>query len=446
VNASLAADSENATVARVGTRVITQPYFEKQLTSSIQAVSPGLLGMFEKRRLLNALIDKELILLEAEKLGIVESSEFLTSWAIAEDALLETESRELRVRNASVSASDVEEFYARKQVRLDLKHVQTDTWSEANDVRKLLNFGADFDSLAIARSTDANVDFDVMSLADTPLWMEHVVHEMKTAGVSLPVLSYYGWHVFKLVSRTAEWQGTLSDERRSALEQELRSRLALIATDHYYDSILADHDFRLSEQALDYVFSKLPLDVDPSEAPAPDEESKPILDFSPEDMDTVLFEIDDGSKTIFDFSNHYDQDSWFERPKRNRGPLGLRSWIRDHWLRKLKVERARRDGVQTLPAVKAKLESRRQELIASMLRQELVLDPMPEPTPEELVKFDQDHPVDYEQGEIDEWYEILLHRWRHHWEELRMRDLLLQWRREYEVEIYEDVLERAGSE
>jgi hypothetical protein len=116
-----------------------------------------------------------------------------------------------------------------------------------------------------------------------------------------------------------------------------------------------------------------------------------VIPFSPADRARTLLEVDGRKVTIGEFSDKYDATNWFERPKRVTGVLGLKYWIRDRWYRDFQLERARKDGVYELPQVADEIKMRKEQMMVSLLHQNLVGNEAPEPTPEQVQAFYDDH-------------------------------------------------------
>jgi parvulin-like peptidyl-prolyl isomerase len=116
----------------------------------------------------------------------------------------------------------------------------------------------------------------------------------------------------------------------------------------------------------------------------PNLEVKPVLAFTKAENEQVLFDLDKKKHTIGDFSHRYDETSWFERPKRITGVLGLKYWVRDRWMKPLQLERARKDGIYDLPQVANEIRMRREQMMVTMLHDNLVATQAPEPTDDQL--------------------------------------------------------------
>jgi hypothetical protein len=135
----------------------------------------------------------------------------------------------------------------------------------------------------------------------------------------------------------------------------------------------------------------LPEDVSPEEAPSPDTEIKPVIPFSIADRTRLLMKVGDKRYTVGDFSDKYDDTSWFERPKRNYGSLGLYRWIRGGWLKPMQMEYAYAHGVADDPVVVSEVAKRREQMMVSYLHQNLIGSQVPEFSEEELRKFYDEH-------------------------------------------------------
>src|SRR5262249_22460168 len=148
----------------------------------------------------------------------------------------------------------------------------------------------------------------------------------------------------------------------------------------YYQDIAKKHGLEIDENALVTVYDKFPPDGDPKDAPDPKTEVKPVLAFSADERARPLLDVDGRKVTIGEFSDKYDATNWFERPKRVTGMLGVKYWIRDKWFKDLQLQRARADGIYESAAVRDEIKLRREQMMVSMLHENLVGSQAPDPT------------------------------------------------------------------
>lgn len=431
-------------VATVGNRQITKVQYEDLLASVERKFVPDTLGMAGRREFLDHVIDKELMVLKAEDRGYGETEQFTASVVALRAVLLPKMAAEKHVEGKlEVTSNEIERFYERTKFDIYVKHILLSTRGEADSLLGALKKDADFDSLAAVHSEDSTVEFGRVSYGTYLPWTE-AAFECELGEVSAPVQTLYGWHLFMPVWRDSLPQVALTNEMRKTIESEIRIRRRAELLEAYYESILAEHNFQLHEDALNLAFSRLPEDVPPGDAPDPADEIKPILYFTPLELGMVLFEVDGEQYTLRDFSDRYDGVNWFERPKRNRGAQGIRFWMRDFWLKRLRVERARSEGIDTLPEFTGEVRRRREEWIVNMLYNDMVTLRLPEPTQRQIETFYAGHGDLYKRGEerldLGEARDLVIRDLKNTWAEARLTALLEEWRHQYSITVYDDVL------
>jgi len=403
-----------AIVARVGDRVITRSYYEDRLAKMDRKFLPDTLDLAGKRRFLDFIINKEVMAKKAEELQYDADPQIAKTIQTLEDGLtLNTAVDKICEGKLEASEQEIQDFFDKQKTEVVVKHILVKDRELATELQKRLQGGAEFDSLASQYSTvprqDVNtgealavaqrVSFGPVRYGDAMLPVEQAVFALQEGQVSPPVQTAYGWHLFKAVERNEVRRGEIGEAHdRIATQIKLRKKRVLVEA--YYEGILRDHRFKWDEQAASLVYDRLPPDVGPENRPDPATEVKPVLPFKEEERQRVFFEIDGKKHTLADFSDRYDATSWFERPKRNAGAMGLRYWVRDRWLRDRQLERARKNHVHELPQVANEVKLRREQIMVGMLHENLVAGQAPEPTEAQIQEFFDKHKDTYVMQEM----------------------------------------------
>lgn len=398
--------AEGPIVARVGDREVTVAYYEERLEKMERRFLPDTLDMAGRKEFLNFIINKELMALKAESIGLGESENIRASLETMENTLmLQAAVDQVTAGMDSVAEDDIQAFYENMKTQRLSKHILVDTKQMADELHNALMQGADFDSLVDVHSTVPRLDstggelpiaqramFGWVEFGKATPIVENAIYGGPMNQAAEPIQTPYGWHVFLPVSTRARRQPPY-EEARDLIRQQIAGRRKRAATEAYYDRILDDRGYEIDQAALDLVYSKLPEDQ--AEAPDVSLEVKPVIPFTYEERETTLFELDGKAFTVGDFSDKYDFTNWGQRPKRQFGTHGITLFIRDEWLQDLRRERAIADGVAELPSLVADLKTRREEAMVNALHVELVQQQLPEPTEEELVAFFNEHPDHY---------------------------------------------------
>ena len=411
-SSSLAGDEE--VVARVNDRPITRSYYEQRIDKMDRRFLPDTLDLAGKRKFLDFIVNKEVMALKAEELKYGEDPRIVSTMQLLADNLAGNAAVDrLTKGKLEPTEEEIKAFWEKKHQKILAKHILVKTRKEAEEIRKKLVGGANFDSMAAQYSqvprTDANtgeelplmqrVVFGDVQYGEAMIPVEEVVFATAIGEVSQPVETGYGWHLFLPLSTSQVSLPALDAESSRRISVQIQLRRKRTISEAYYDEIAKDHGFKINEDALVMAYDKLPPDVNPEERPDPEKEVKPVLPFSREERDQVLFELDGKKYLVAEFSDRYDQTNWFERPKRVTGALGMKYWVRDRWMKPLQLERARKDGVYEMPEVANEVKMRREQMMVTMLHENLVAGQAPEPSEQQIQEFYEKHKKTYVEKE-----------------------------------------------
>ncbi len=160
--------------------------------------------------ILNRLISSELVVQEAQKLGLDKQPDFLAREELLRQELLVNMYLENHVRKNPVSEADTKAEYERykKQISSNkeyrARHILVNTEDEAKELIAQLNKGGDFAKLAREKSQDpgsaadgGNLDwFSPDSMVEP--FGQAVTKLGKGKITTTPVQTQFGWHVIKL--------------------------------------------------------------------------------------------------------------------------------------------------------------------------------------------------------------------------------------------------------
>lgn len=398
------AQEDGPLVATVGGRPVTKAYYETRLERMDREFLPDTLDMAGRRKFLDFILNKELMALKAEEMGLTEDPRVVSNLQLIQDSMVYNQALEQRCEGKiTATEEEVQAFYEAKKEQVLAKHILVPTKALADEVYAKLVAGEDFDALVQQYSTVPTEDDDgiIIPLSQraifgwveygrTQPWVEEPLFNSKLNEPLQPLQTAYGWHVFMAVDRQPKRIEPL-EEIRGLIETQISLRKKRAISEEYYEGILKDVGFELDEDALNFAYDMFPEDVGPESAPNPQNEVKPVIPFSIADRARFLMRVGDKRYTLGDFSDKYDATNWFERPKRNYGTLGLYYWIRNGWLKPLQMERAYADGIQNTPAVVDEISKRREQMSVNFLHENLIGSQTPEFSEEEMRAFYEKH-------------------------------------------------------
>ena len=240
----------DAVVARVGSREIRVSDYDRMaprlLSTAYRQLDPA--DGAARQTLLNAMVAKELLLLEGRTRGLHRAPPIARETGELETRYLLKVLRDLAVQDApEPMAEQVETFFheARFDEEVHLQHVMCLTEAQARQVLAALAAGQPMEALAEERSTHHPTARRGGHFGFMPVAM--VLPEVREQILSLepgqvypdPLISRYGIHVFRLVARRP---GNL-EERREMVGRECAAWLRGERYRAYADSLRRARDF-----------------------------------------------------------------------------------------------------------------------------------------------------------------------------------------------------------
>ena len=232
-SSSIVAD-DNKVLATVNGQAITTEQLDLAATQS--KIKPADLTPEQKTLLTDALINRQLILQQAEKAGydkkpdIVLRVNALTESYIAASYLAE------KAKDIKVDEQELRDYYEKNVVskapkEYKARHILVKTQEEAQALIKELDAGADFSKLAKEKSTDTGSgakggDLGWFTTKDMVGPFSEAVAKLKKGELSkTPVQSQFGWHVIILdderTAKPAEFEQVKDSIEKVVLKEKL---------------------------------------------------------------------------------------------------------------------------------------------------------------------------------------------------------------------------------
>lgn len=230
---------EGEVLVRVGPRVITLEEFEREIESLPEFYKPMFIEPEAKRKFLEKIIDREILLLEAKRAGIDKREDVRRKIRECQKGvILEAFLSEVLSGKDEVSEEEVrryydehkEEFYLKERIRV--RHIVVKTLDEALQIRKRLQEGEDFAELArrysISPSAKWGGDLGYIQRGQVGKEFEKAAFSLKRPGdISDIVKTTFGYHIIQLEDRRPPRQLSfeeVKDEIRQRLKEEKRQR------------------------------------------------------------------------------------------------------------------------------------------------------------------------------------------------------------------------------
>ncbi|MFM8550929.1 MAG: peptidylprolyl isomerase, partial [Nitrospiraceae bacterium] len=241
---------ESPVLVIVNGKPVTQNEFEyrwSELPASVQARDKNEGG---RRKFLDDLISRELLLQEARKLGLDRTPRATERLERVKEQLALDELMKASVTGqVGISREELEGYYALHQAELHAAdqmraaHILVRSEEQARDLKRQLDLGADFAKLALRFSLDQTTKYKGGDLgAYRPGWVEPAVDTallaLKPGMVSEPVETASGFHLVKLIGREPESAAEVAAVR-DRLRQELYQELYAEKQRQQFEALLA---------------------------------------------------------------------------------------------------------------------------------------------------------------------------------------------------------------
>lgn len=224
---------EKKVLAVVEGREITQ----EDLELVIQSLNPQQANQFQsdegKQRLLQELVNQELIYLDAVEKGVESNLDYQRSLKKMKENFLKQYAMNAMFQQAEVSEDEIQTFYEenpdqfQQPEQTKASHILVDEEEAANKIKEELDNGASFEEKAKESSgcpsSQKGGDLGFFSKGKMVPEFEAVAMELKPGEISEPVKTQFGYHIIKVVDRK---EGTTSafDDVKDQLRQHLAAQ------------------------------------------------------------------------------------------------------------------------------------------------------------------------------------------------------------------------------
>jgi peptidyl-prolyl cis-trans isomerase C len=227
------AEKNSKALAVINGKEITLSEFELRWSQLPEYTRKKYVGAEGRKRFLDELIDREILLQEARRRGIDRERTLLERLErFKERSLLDVLMREEIDSRVTVTPEEVKAYFDSNRDtfstpdELRAAHILVRTEAEAADIRKRLAHGEDFAGLAKKTSLDVSTknrggDLGLIKKGQTVPEFERVLLTLKKGDISEPVPTQFGYHLIKLYERTSGPPLSFEEAKDQAKEQLL---------------------------------------------------------------------------------------------------------------------------------------------------------------------------------------------------------------------------------
>jgi peptidyl-prolyl cis-trans isomerase C len=237
---------ESPTLVIVNGKPITQSEFDSRWTELPPAARERYLRGGGKRRFLDDLVDRELLLQEARRQGLDQTPGARERLERAREQLALDELMRTMVKTqVEIPKEEWLAYYAKHEAelpgaeRVRAAHIVVSSALVAHDLKRQLDKGAEFVRLAQRYSTDAATkdrggELDLSRRDELPPAVDAAVNALRPGSVSQPIEAKDGFHLVKVIVREPG-----DDAARHAALERLRQELYAEKQRTRFEALLA---------------------------------------------------------------------------------------------------------------------------------------------------------------------------------------------------------------
>ena len=369
---------EDLKVAEFKDQVITVADYEAAYARVDPAYLPKATGFEGKLEFLNTMLNKYVMAYKADELGydknpnVAQSMEMFTRMAL-QVAYLKKQVAD----KVTVSDEEVKAHWENQGVSLECKQILCDTEEQAQEAYQAIQDGLDFDTAVrqYSKNNDASTGGMVFSAAYGQMTPEVQVAVMaaRVGEVTPPIMTQEGWIIMKVLRRNEGRKKPNFEDVKVEYELAVRNFKEALALNEFTAKLRDDYGVTWHWDNIGIVYNALPPDRDFDDAPSRREEVYPLLMFDPADLDKPVVTWQGGKQiTIKDFSDFYDQASFFNRPRISGRYGGVRRFLTERIMNEISVDVVRKSGVDKEPDVARAIKAKREEILVNLLYEDVV--------------------------------------------------------------------------
>ncbi len=369
---------ENLKVAEFKDQVITVADFERAYEKVDPAYLPKTTGMEGKMEFLTTMLNKYVMAYKADELGYDKDPSVSQGMEMFSRMALQVAYLKKNVADkVTVSDEDVRAHYENQGVSIECKQILTDTPEQAQEAYQAVQDGLDFDTAV--RQYSKNQDASTGGLVFTAVYgqltpeVQEVLFSVPIGGATEPVMTAQGWVVMKVLRRNEGRTKPPFEEVKEQYTAEVKNLKEAVALNKFTRDLRDEYGVTWHYDNLYIVYNSLPPDRSFEDAPSRSQEIYPLLLFDPADLDKPMVTWQGGKQiTIKDFSDFYDQASFFNRPRRDSRLGGLRQFLVERIMNEISGDVVTKSGIEKDPEVARALKSKKEEMMVSLLYNEVV--------------------------------------------------------------------------
>ncbi|MCI0453061.1 MAG: peptidyl-prolyl cis-trans isomerase [Candidatus Latescibacteria bacterium] len=369
---------EELKVAEFKDQKITVADFEQAYERVDPAYLPKATGQEGKVEFLNTMLNKYVMAYKADELGYDKDPTVAQGMEVFSRMALQVAYLKKQVADKiTVSDEEVRKHYDNQGVSMECKQILCDTPDQAEEAYQAIQDGQDFD--AVLRQYSKNEDASTGGMVFSAVYgqltpeMQQALFSVPVGGVTPPVVTAHGWVINKVLRRNEGRTKPPYEEVKEEYTTQVKNLKEAVALNAYTNKLRDDYGVVWHYDNIGIVYNALPPDRDFDDAPARSTEIYPLLLIDPADLDKPMVTWQGGKQiTIKDFSDFYDQASFFNRPRRNTRWGGIRQFLTERIMNEISTDVVRKSGIENDPEVAKALRAKKEEIMVNLLYDDVI--------------------------------------------------------------------------
>ncbi len=367
---------EELVIAKVEKKEITIADFEKAAELLDNKFLPETDDLEGRKKLLDHIINKEVMALKARDAGYETEEWFQNLWQRYRGPFLVAALMDQLVRKkVVVTEEEIDYYFEKMQYEYTLSQIIVTGEDEAWELRERISGGEDFGEMAkkysLHMSAESGGFVGSNTVGSILWWVEEALFDMKDGDVSPPLRTSYGWALLK-VHRIRKVE---PGKNRDYAAKRIRGVKEKKGIENLKAKIEKDIGLTWYTDAITIAYDALPEDIKIEDIMSykVTRKNAPKLDLPDQYRDMIICTFADESYTLSDFAEHYELLGLPDRPNRGRGKeniiLTMHKKVFDTVLPDYAEQKAK---ILEIPEVLESYEMRKEQFIVQRLYQDQI--------------------------------------------------------------------------
>ena len=368
---------EDLKLAEVKDRVITIHDYEDAYARVKPEFLPKKEGDEGKREFLDTMINRDVMAVKADELGYDKDPSIAQGMEAFRRMTTQVAFLRKAVGDIKVSDADVKRHYDLEGTSVNFKRILCDRKEQADEAYAALKNGEEFTAVLTkySLSEDAKDGGTVISAPFGAMLpeLDEPVFKLPVGGYTEPIFTMQGWVIIQVVKmdRLGKPRGEYEKEKER-IRTDMKNEREALAVNAYTESLREKYGVTWNYDSMEIIFKALPPDRPIEQASSRDQEVYPLLYFEAGDLDKPVVSYPGRTITIKDFSDLYDRASFYNRPRRELRLGGIRGFLTINIMNDISTDAVAKSGIENDPEVKKLLNLKRDELMVSLMYEDLV--------------------------------------------------------------------------